>query len=107
LTDQLEKRGIVGSFKKVIIGSDNVSENVSGGAFAHVTTLLRRSFKDNKSSRGSEIKESEGKREKAEEKPKGVLLVRGNKQQEDKCSLATGSRAARGELVKLRTRRGT
>jgi len=47
-----------------------------------VTALLRRSFKDNKSSKGSEIKESEGEQEKAEEEPEGVLLVRENKQQE-------------------------
>ena len=84
----------------VIIGSDNVSENVSGGALSHVTALLRRSFKDNKSSKGSEIKESEEDKEKSEGEPEGVLVVRENKQQEDKCSLATGSRAARGELVK-------
>ena len=82
MTDQLKKRGIVGSFKEVIIGSDNVSENVSGGALSHVTALLRRSFKDNKSSKGSEIKESEGEQEKAEEEPEGVLVVRENKQQE-------------------------
>jgi len=50
LTDQLKERGIVGSFKEVIIGSDKVSENVSGGALSHVSALLRRSFKDNKSS---------------------------------------------------------
>ena len=83
MTDQVKKRGIVGSFKKVIIGSDKVSENVSGGALSHVTALLRRSFKDNKSSQGSEIKESEGEQEKAEEEPEGVLVVvRENKQQE-------------------------
>ena len=80
MTDQLKKRGIVGSFKEVIIGSDNVSENVS--ALSHVSALLRRSFQDNKSSKGSEIKESEGEQEKAEEGPEGVLLVRENKQQE-------------------------
>ena len=82
LTDQLKKRGIVGSFKEVIIGSDNVSENVSGGALSHVSALLRRSFKDNKSSKGSEIKESEGEQEKAEEEPEGVLLVKEKRQQE-------------------------
>ena len=90
MTDQLKERGIVGSFKEVIIGSDKVSENVSGGAVSHVSALLRRSFKDNKSSKGSEIKESEGEQEKAEEEPEGVLLVlilvvllvRENKQQE-------------------------
>ena len=79
MTDQLKKRGIVGSFKEVIIGSDNVSENVSVGALSHVTALLRRSFKDNKSSKGSEIKESEGEQEKAEEEPEGVLLGEGRK----------------------------
>ena len=47
-----------------------------------MTVLLRRSLKDNKSSKGSEIKESEGKQEKAEEEPEGVLLVREKKQQE-------------------------
>ena len=82
MTDQLKKRGIVGSFKEVIIGSDNVSENVSDDTLSHVTALLRRSFKDNKSSKGSDIKESEGEQEKAEEEPEGVLLVREKKQQE-------------------------
>ena len=82
MTDQLKERGIVGSFKEVIIGSDKVSENVSGGALSHVSALLRRSFKDNKSSQGSEIKESKGEQEKAGEEPEGVLLVRENKQQE-------------------------
>ena len=93
MTDQLKKRGIVGSFKEVIIGSDNVSENVSGGALSHVSALLRRSFKGNKSSRSSEIKESQGEQEKAEEEPEGVLSVRENRQQEDKCRRATGNRA--------------
>ena len=82
MTDQLKKRGIVGSFKEVIIGSDNVSENVSGGALSHVSALLRRSFKDNKSSKGSKTKESEGEQEKAEEEPEGVLLVKEKRQQE-------------------------